>query len=335
MKNKSTATILCFFLGWLGAHKFYLGKSGLGIIYLIFFWSYVPAIVAFIEFFMLLFMTDDEFNLQFNSDSSAPRQKDTSFDGDYEDAKSNVYVTDPSILQLPDGQTIELIAVSGDSFLMGSPEGQGASNEHPQHKVNVSSFSISKFPITQSQYEAVMDINPSYFKDKRDSGNRPVERVSWYDAQSFCQKLSRLTNQTVRLPSEAEWEYAARGGNQSKGYLYSGSNSFNEVAYDSEIADETYGVGDKKPNELGIYNMSGNIAEWCQDDFHFTYNSAPTNSSAWNGGEGLYPYGQQKVNRGGWWANSPTYWRVAARGSYDIEGRGEAVGFRIVSSFFN
>ena len=230
------------------------------------------------------------------------------------------------IIQLPNNQVLELIAVDGGSFMMGSPKGQGYDNEQPQHRVNVPSFLIGKFPITQSQYQAVMGINPSDFKNESDSGNRPVEQVSWEDAQAFCKALSQQTGQKVRLPSEAEWEYAARGGNKSQGYIYAGSNNLDEVAWCSNNSNEqTHAVGEKKGNELGIHDMSGNVWEWCEDAEHKNYYGAPTNGSAWITGDT-----NRKMLRGGSWFGYSVRCRSAFRIRNLIDFRFDNLGFRVV-----
>jgi formylglycine-generating enzyme required for sulfatase activity len=161
----------------------------------------------------------------------------------------------------------EMVFVQGGTFQMGS--NSGTSSEKPVHQVTVSDFYIGKFEVTQKQWVAIMGSNPSYFKDCDDC---PVEHVSWNDIQEFLQKLNAKTGQNYRLPSEAEWEYAARGGNKSKGYTYSGSNSFDDVAWvKSNSGSTTHPVGMKQPNELGIYDMSGNVWEWCNDWYDKKY----------------------------------------------------------------
>lgn len=210
--------------------------------------------------------------------------------------------------------------MEGGTFQMGSTE---YDDEKPVHAVTVPEFRMGKYPITQAQYEAVMGTNPSHFK----GANRPVEKVSWHDAQAFCKKLSELIKQPVRLPSEAEWEYAARGGNLSQGYEYAGSNNLDEVAwhYDNS-GSETHDVGTKNPNELGIYDMSGNVWEWCEDDYDNDYQNAPKDGSARRS-----PNNTTKVVRGGYWYLCISrLCRCANRYYNDPEFRYAFIGLRVV-----
>ena len=162
------------------------------------------------------------------------------------------------------GITFKMVKVQGGTFTMGATAEQGGvvtSDEKPAHEVTLSSFSIGQTEVTQELWEAVMGSNPSYWKGSK----LPVEQVSWNDCQEFVKKLNALTGQKFRLPSEAEWEYAARGDSQSRGYKYSGSNNIDDVAWYDGNSDKTHAVATKQPNELGIYDMSGNVLEWCQD----------------------------------------------------------------------
>ena len=157
-----------------------------------------------------------------------------------------------------------MVYVAGGTFWMGANPGDSeASNyEKPRHQVTLSGFSIGKYEVTQEEWEFVMGSNPSDFKGKK----RPVDNVSWNDCQAFIRKLNAMTGKRFRLPTEAEWEYAARGGNKSQGYLYSGSNSIDNVAwYKGNSGNTNHDVGGKQPNELGLYDMSGNVQEWCND----------------------------------------------------------------------
>lgn len=162
------------------------------------------------------------------------------------------------------GVSFNMIHVEGGTFMMGTQEEwcEGNADEHPSHRVTLDGFYIAETEVTQELWEAVMGSNPSSTK----SVHHPVESVTWDDCQAFISELNALTGKTFRLPTEAEWEYAARGGSKSKGYKYSGSDDLNEVGWywgNNDIT--THDVATRKPNELGIYDMSGNVYEWCQD----------------------------------------------------------------------
>lgn len=158
-----------------------------------------------------------------------------------------------------------MVYVSGGTFTMGATSEQGSdvrSDEKPTHSVTLSSYYICKYEVTQALWRAVMGSNPSNFK----GDNLPVESVSWNDCQTFINRLNSYTGRNFRLPTEAEWEFAARGGNYSRHYKYSGSNYIGDVAwYDNNSGNRTHPVGTKQPNELGLYDMSGNVYEWCSD----------------------------------------------------------------------
>ena len=175
------------------------------------------------------------------------------------------------------GVSFQMVEVRGGTFTMGATAEQGSDaydDEKPTHQVTLSSYSIGKTEVTQALWQAVMGSNPSYFK----GSNLPVEEVSWEDCQTFIRKLNALTGKNFRLPTEAEWEFAARGGNNSRGYKYSGSNTLSNVAwYDDNSSDKTHPVATKAPNELGIYDMSGNVWEWCSD-----WKGAYSSSSQYN-----------------------------------------------------
>lgn len=165
------------------------------------------------------------------------------------------------------GVKFRMIAVEGGSFMMGATPGQGEDareNEKPAHKVTVDDFLIGETEVTQELWFAVMGNNPSHLKN--DQGNFPVENVSWNDVQTFIKKLNEITGQQFRLPFEAEWEYAARGGKKSTDKKYAGSDDIDEVAWYKDNAEgKTHAVASKKANELGIYDMSGNVFEIVQD----------------------------------------------------------------------
>ena len=194
-------------------------------------------------------------------------------------------------------QIDNMVFVEGGEFMLGSESGEF--DEKPVHKVVVKSFYIDKYEVTQREYEKVMGNNPSYFKNP----SAPVEQVSWNDAVAYAQKVGK------RLPTEAEWEYAARGGNKSRGYTYSGSNTIGDVAwYGENSRNTTRPVGTKEPNELGIYDMSGNVWEWCSDWYSDTYYSSSPLTNPTGPSSGTY-----RVMRGGSWYFNDIHCRVAGR----------------------
>jgi|GEM_PF-4580754 formylglycine-generating enzyme required for sulfatase activity len=194
------------------------------------------------------------------------------------------------------------------------------------HRVNLKPFWIGKYPVTQRQYQAVIGKNPSHFKGNLEC---PVENVNWYDAITFCQKLSQRLGKTIDLPSETMWEWAARGATKSKGYTYAGSNNLEGVGwYDKNSGKTTHPVGQKQPNELGLYDMSGNVWEWCMDNWIDSVNVLPQNGTALTqGGDSSY-----RAVRGGSWINYPEDCRCARRFRYDPCVRGNIRGFRVVLS---
>lgn len=214
------------------------------------------------------------------------------------------------------------VLVEGGSFDMGctSEQPDCSSDEKPVHSVTLNSYYIGQYAVTQAQWRAVMGNNPSNFSG---CDQCPVEQVSWEDVQEFLQRLNARTGQHYRLPTEAEWEFAARGGNKSRRYLYAGSNNPGDVAwYEKNAGGKTHPVGQKSPNELGLYDMSGNVYEWCQDWFGDYSSSAQTNPTGPS-------TGSVRVRRGGSWRGAPRYCRVAFR-YYDVPGyRYSNVGFRL------
>jgi len=191
---------------------------------------------------------------------------------------------------------------------------------HQQHLVTISSFKIAKYPVTQEQWEAIMKSNPSYIKDE----THPVSNVSWNDAQAFIKKLNETTGKSYRLPTEAEWEFAARGGIKTQGYWYSGSNKVDSVAwFDKNSNKTTHPVGTKAPNELGIYDMSGNVWEWCSDWYAWGYLTIPQTNPT--GPE----TGTRRVCRGGsYYDDYLTCW-VEWRG-WGLPSSSGGSGFRLV-----
>lgn len=199
-----------------------------------------------------------------------------------------------------------MVYVSGGTFTMGATSEQGSDadiDEKPTHRVTLSSYYIGKYEVTQAEWRAVMGSNPSNFK----GDNLPVENVSWNDCQTFISKLNSLTDKNFRLPTEAEWEFAARGGNNSRGYKYSGSNNIGYVAwYDGNSGSKTHPVGLKSPNELGLYDMTGNVWEWCQDWYGNYSSSSQTNPTG-------SVSGSCRVFRGGSWSRHARFCRVSYR----------------------
>jgi formylglycine-generating enzyme required for sulfatase activity len=255
------------------------------------------------------------------------------------------------IEDLRNGVQLEMVQIPGGSFIMGSPEDEPErlSRESPQHQVTVPAFFISKFPVTQAQWQAVaalpqvnreLNPHPSGFE----GANRPVERVSWYDAVEFCDRLAAQTKRPYSLPSESEWEYACRAGTTTP--FHFGETITSELA--NYNADYTYGAGVKGTyrkettvvgsfgvaNAFGLYDMHGNVWEWCLDDWHDNYEGAPTDGSAWfYNNDNLSQRQGHAVLRGSSWLDYPKNCRSASRN--DV-GRAERdsitydIGFRVV-----
>ena len=220
------------------------------------------------------------------------------------------------------GVSFEMVRVEGGTFRMGATSEQGSDvwdNEKPVHSVTLSGYYIGKTEVTQALWKAVMGINPSRFK----GDYLPVENVSWDDCQEFIRKLNSMTGQNFRLPTEAEWEFACRGGNNSRGYKYSGSNNLGSVAwYDGNSGNKTHPVGTKAPNELGIYDMSGNVWEWCADWYGDYSSGAQTNPTGPYGGSG-------RVGRGGSWDFNVRICRSSLRIHSDPTDRNINLGLRL------
>ena len=233
---------------------------------------------------------------------------------------SNVilYNTTPGFFKV-NGVEFKMIPVAGGSFMMGNNNGN--SDERPVHQVTLSDFAIGETEVTQELWEAVMGANPSYFKGTK----LPVERVTWNNCQTFITKLNALTGQQFRLPTEAEWEYAARGGNQSIGYTYSGSSNIRDVAWyssNSGSSSKTHEVATKAPNELGIYDMNGNVWEWCQDWYGSYSSGSQTNPQGPSSGS-------ERVYRGGSWYSLATECRCANRDHGSPSSADYSPGFRL------
>ncbi len=246
------------------------------------------------------------------------------------------------IEDLGNGVTLEMVSIPGGSFIMGALlEEKGSNNrQRPQHKVKIKPFFMGKFQVTQAQWRAVaslpkvnrdLDLNPSHFK-----GNRlPVERVSWYDVVEFCARLSKLTRREYRLPSEAEWEYACRAGTTTPFYCgetittdlanYNGNYTYASEPK-GEKREKTTAVGSFPPNAFGLYDMHGNVWEWCDDTWHTDYRNAPKDGSSWikKGDNNFY------LIRGGSWDAIPSFCRSAVRFDLACGSRDVNVGFRVV-----
>ena len=219
-----------------------------------------------------------------------------------------------------------MVYVSGGTFTMGGTSEQGSdaeSIEKPTHNVTLSSYYICKYEVTQALWRAVMGSNPSHFE----GDNLPVECVSWNDCQTFIKRLNSYTGRDFRLPTEAEWEFAARGGNYSRHYKYSGSNYISDVAwYSDNSGNRTHPVGTKQANELGLYDMSGNVWEWC-GDWYGSYSSYSQNDPTGPNS------GSCRVLRGGGWDGSVRGCRSSSRRNDNAPGyRDNGLGLRLVLS---
>ena len=227
-------------------------------------------------------------------------------------------------IPVKDGVSIDMVRVEAGTFTMGETVDIKDSYDFvKKHQVTLTNdYYIGKYEVTQALWKAVMGNNPSNLK----GDNLPVEQVSWDDCQEFLSKLNSITSKTFRLPTEAEWEYAARGGNKSRGYQYSGSNNLSDVAwYGDNSGSKTHPVGSKQANELGIYNMAGNVCEWCQDRFGKYISSSQVNPTGAN-------RGSYRVIRGGCWGDSSGICRSSCRSFSPPDHRGSGLGLRLVLS---
>ena len=250
------------------------------------------------------------------------------------------------IEDLGNGIQLEMVMIPSGSFIMGSPETEEGSidDERPQHQVTIKAFCLGKYQVTQAQWKAVaafpqvnreLKPDPSRFK----GDNRPVESVSWEDAVEFCDRLSSHTKRQYRLPSEAEWEYACRAGTTTP-FHFGKTITTDLVNYNGNY---TYGQGSKGvyrkettevgsfgvANNFGLYDMHGNVWEWCQDDWHSNYKGAPIDESAWLNNE---EDDNDKLLRGGSWDYNPGYCRSAFRFSSNLNYYFDGLGFRVVCS---
>jgi formylglycine-generating enzyme required for sulfatase activity len=239
-------------------------------------------------------------------------------------------------VDLGNGITLDLVKIPPGQFMMGSPDDEPGrlDSEGPQHQVLVPEFWMGKYPVTQAQYKAVTGQNPSRFAE--DGANRPVEQISWHKAVEFCEKIAEQTGTAFRLPSEAEWEYACRAGTTTP--FHFGETITSDLANYQESTtyrQETAGLYRKETtpvgsfgiaNAFGLYDMHGNVWEWCQDVWHDNYSNAPTDGSAWSEGGNQ----ERRVLRGGSWFNGPRYCRSAVRSYNTPANRDDDIGFRVV-----
>lgn len=228
----------------------------------------------------------------------------------------------PSAVSTAGRSDDEMVYVEGGSFDMGSDK--GGSDEKPVHRVQIEGFYIAKHEVTQQQWREVMGTNPSHFKD---CDRCPVEELSWDEVQEFIKKLNAETGKHYRLPTEAEWEFAARGGNKGSGSNFSGGNTLDDVAwYTNNSASSTHPVGEKKPNELGLYDMAGNVWEWCSDWYDENYYSTGPARNPTGPASGTY-----RVLRGGAWYANEFLCRIPVRFRYlpSLRINCNAFGFRL------
>ena len=260
------------------------------------------------------------------------------------------------IEDLGNGIQLEMVMIPNGTFMMGSPktketEKGSRDNERPDHQVTIKAFCLGKYQVTQAQWKAVaafpqvnkeLKLDPSRFKGDGSTSltnHRPVEQVSWEDAVEFCDRLSRHTKRQYRLPSEAEWEYACRAGTTTP-FHFGETITTDLVNYNGNY---TYGQGSKGvyrkettevgsfgvANNFGLYDMHGNVWEWCQDDWHSNYEDAPTDGSGWLD---IEKSNNRKLLRGGSWYYSPGHCRSAYRYYYNLDYGNDSIGFRVVCS---
>jgi len=243
---------------------------------------------------------------------------------------------------LGNGVTLDLVRISAGKFMMGSNENENEydDREKPIHEVFVPEFWMGKYAVTQKQWQSVMGNNPSNFKGE----NLPVEKVSWHEARDFCAEVSKTTGKPMRLPTEAEWEYACRAGTNTPFapgktitpdlVNYDGNRPYGD-APKGEYRQKTLDVNDFYPNGWGLYQMHGNVWEWCLDEWHNSYISKPSDlkkngDRAW---EDIYKNdNRDRLLRGGTWCRDANYSRSAYRGMGDVDSRGNHLGFRVAAT---
>jgi formylglycine-generating enzyme required for sulfatase activity len=238
------------------------------------------------------------------------------------------------VQDLESGVLLEMVAIPGGTFLMGSPRGYGYPDERPRHRVTVAPFLMAKCPVTQEQWEAVMGwLPPCRCKGAR----RPVDRVSWKDATKFCEQLSSKTKRVYRLPSEAQWEYACRARTTTP--FYCGETITTDLA--NYVGEHTYllepkgiyrheatKVGAFPPNPFGLYDMHGNVWEWCADPWHEDYTGAPADGRVWESDRDT----SHRVMRGGSWHDPPNLCRCAVRLKFNPAEGEDFCGFRVMTA---
>ncbi len=242
-------------------------------------------------------------------------------------------------LDLGKGITMDLIGIPGGEFLMGSPaeELERGGEESPHHLVKIRPFLLGKYPVTQAQWRAVMGNNPSRFADDEESDHKPVEKVSWFNCREFCEQLSAIVDRELRLPTEAEWEYACRSRTTTPFYV--GETINTELAnYNGEYnygngkvgayRHQTTKVGSFPANAFGLHDMHGNVAEWCADTWHDNYQDAPSDGGAWSSNKRK----DARILRGGSWLHLPGCCRSAHRLRSSPDSKSDAFGLRIASS---
>ena len=236
---------------------------------------------------------------------------------------------------LGESVTLDIIAIPAGNFVMGARGKNHNSDESPPHEVHVPAFGLSKYSITQAQYQAVMGKKPSMFSGE----NLPVERVNWHDAREFCQKLAIMTGKQYRLPSEAEWEYACKAGSTTTFFLgdmitSKFANFHGEVAWNNGpggvFRGQTTEVGMFPPNKFGLYDMHGNVFDWCEDIYEANYRDAPNNGIAWEIQDGE----ELRVLRGGSWYHTPIACASTTRLRIQPNYRAPDIGIRVAISDF-
>jgi formylglycine-generating enzyme required for sulfatase activity len=232
---------------------------------------------------------------------------------------------------------LEMVYIPSGTFMMGLSQTEEAQQRYksPLHQVTVPAFFAGKYPITQAQWQSVIGNNPSHFKGEK----RPVEQVNWYEAVEFCQILSENTGKNYRLLSEAEWEYACRAGTSTS--FYFGNTIPEESVNYSYVTREwieppyfqTTDVGIFPPNAFGLYDMHGNVTEWCSDRWHYDYQGAPHDGSSWEHDESSWEtdFSESRVQRGGSWSSEAEYCRADSRDAYPADESDNSIGFRVAA----